>query len=173
MSTPSPIPELLTDRLHLRAPKLNDFSPFAEFYGDAAASAFYGGPLTATGTWNKLCAEVGHWTLRGHGKWAVESQDTGAFVGICGLELAEGWPCPELTWWMLPTHRRKGFAQEASRAAIRFGYDTLGWAQVRTYTKDDNHAARALIAKLGGERTDRQVFPDGIARDIFVLPKPA
>ena len=39
------IPTLRTERLVLRAPASTDFETYRVFYADAAASAFYGGPL--------------------------------------------------------------------------------------------------------------------------------
>ena len=35
---------------------------------------------------------------------------------------------------------------------------------------DDNFAARKLVEKLGGTKILRKKFPDGLERDIFVLP---
>jgi len=71
-----------------------------------------------------------------------------------------------------PSARRKGFALEASHAAIRFGYDTLGWDLVETHMNDENEPARALTLKLGGEMIAREAFPDGVTRDVFGLPHP-
>lgn len=35
--------------------------------------------------------------------------------------------------------------------------------------KDENAAARALAIKLGGEIIAREIFPDGIERDVFEI----
>ncbi|MCG8414242.1 MAG: hypothetical protein MI746_08485 [Pseudomonadales bacterium] len=37
---------------------------------------------------------------------------------------------------------------------------------------DDNTAARKLVEKLGGMKTERRKFPDGLSRDVFTVPKP-
>ena len=65
-----------------------------------------------------------------------------------------------------------GFATEASRAAIAFGYGELGWDLVETHMTDENQAARRLVARLGGTVIARERFPDGIDRDVFSLPRP-
>jgi RimJ/RimL family protein N-acetyltransferase len=164
------IPTLRTGRLTLRAPCEADFPMYAAFFVDAGASAFYGGPLGEVAAWSRLARDVGHWMLRGYGVWAVERIDTGEGVGVCGLYWPTGWPRPELTWWILPAHRRLGFAREASRAAIRFGHETLGWTQVETHCDDANAAALGLISSLGGTAIARETVPDSKTRDVFAFP---
>ena len=164
-------PRFETDRLILRSPREGDAVAYTDFYADPEASAFYGGPLLAHDAWGMMARDVGHWSLRGYGIWVVERRDTGAVVGGCGLMWPTGWPRSELTWWILPDARRQGFAREASRAAIAFGYDTLGWERVETHMKDDNVAARALALSLGGTVIAREAFPDGLDRDIYALPR--
>ena len=54
------------------------------------------------------------------------------FVGVCGFWQSPGWR-RELTWWLLPRHRSRGFAQEASQAVVAHAYDVFGWESVETY----------------------------------------
>lgn len=167
------IPQILTERLRLRAPCEADSATYVRFYGDAEASAFYGGPLSPVAAWSRLARDLGHWGLRGYGLWVIERLDDGQAVGGCGLYWPTGWPRPELTWWILPEHRRQGYAREASVAAIGFGRETLGWSLVETHCADDNAAARNLIRALGGAKIAREPFPDGETRDVFGFPPSA
>jgi hypothetical protein len=48
----------------------------------------------------------------------------------------------------------------------------LGWDQVETHMNDANTPARALVSRLGGVVIARHPFPDGLARDVFALPRP-
>lgn len=164
------IPRIETERLTLRAPEADDFSVYRDFFADAEASRFYGVPMDASAAWRVLAADLGHWALRGYGRWAVVERASGTMVGGCGLWWAEGWPRSELTWWIVPAARRMGYATEASRAAIGFGYRTLGWDRVETHMNDANSAARHLAEKLGGRVVARECFPDGLERDIYALP---
>lgn len=165
------IPTCETERLILRAPADSDFPVYRDFYADADASEFYGGPLPADRAWRALASDVGHWALRGYGRWAVTLQTTGDMIGSCGLWWPKGWPRSELTWWIVPSARRKGYAHEASRAAIQFGYDVLEWPMVETHMRDDNTAARKLVEALGGMKITREPFPDGVERDIYHIPR--
>lgn len=163
------IPTLQTARLTLRAPSAEDFDAYRDFYADPEASAFYGGPLSAGQAWRRLAYEVGHWAMRGFGMWALVEKASGTTVGGCGIVWPEGWPRHELTWWITPAARRNGYAEEASRAAIVWACDTLGWSEVETHMRDENEAARKLAEKLGGSVVARELFPDAIERNVYAF----
>ena len=163
------IPTLCTDRLILRAPAASDFEAYRDFYADCAASAYYGGPLPAAAAWRKLAYDVGHWALRGFGMWSVVEKVSGTTIGGCGIVRPEGWPRHELTWWIARSARRNGYAEEASRAAIGWAHDSLGWTEVETHMDDRNQAARRLAEKLGGVIIAREMFPDGLERNIYAM----
>ena len=172
MVIPKLIPVLSSEHLEMRGPQTEDFQTYRDFFADAEASHSYGGPMTPDGAWRVLATDIGHWALRGYGRWSVIERSTGKVVGGCGLWWPEGDPRSELTWWIIPSARRRGYALEASRAAIAYGYGDLGWPLVETHINDENMAARKLIEKLGGVKIAREQFPDGLERDIFSLPRP-
>ncbi len=164
------IPTLKTQRLILRPPCADDYSVYKAFYRDEVASKAYGGPLTDLQSWKKLAADIGHWHIKGFGMWSVEEQQSGLMIGGCGLVWPGGYPRSELTWWVMPFARRKGYALEASTAAIDFAYHDLNWDIVETHMNDENLAAKNLVLKLGGRIIERGSFPDGIDRNIYKLP---
>ena len=164
------IPELTTERLRLRAPRETDFPVYRRFYTDAEASRFYGGPMLASAAWKQLAMELGHWHLKGYGMWSLDLLETDAMIGGCGFWWPTGWPRPELTWWLLPTARGRGFATEASLAAIDQAYQVMGWSQVETHIDDDNEAARRLVTRLNDSVIAREVFPDKIERNVYAIP---
>lgn len=165
------IPTLATERLILRAPEASDFPVYRKFFADAEASLMYGGPLDAGKAWRVLATDLGHWQLRGYGRWSVVEAASGKMIGGCGLWWPEAYPRSELTWWIVPNARRHGYALEASRAAIDYAYDQLNWKLVETHMNDENIAARCLAEKLGGTILCREKFPDGLERNIFILPR--
>lgn len=131
----------------------------------------YGGPLSVGGAWSRLASDLGTWYLQGFGVWIIQRQREQDFVGACGFWQGQGWP-RELTWWLLPEARGTGVATEASIAAIDCAYGIFKWESVETYMNDANDAARALALRLGGQKIDRRVFPDGLQRDVFAIPRP-
>ncbi|MDJ0684107.1 MAG: GNAT family N-acetyltransferase [Alphaproteobacteria bacterium] len=162
---------LSTERLSMRPPGSGDFALYCDFFADSEASHFYGGPKPPVEAWKRLAVDVGHWAMKGFGVWILVDQQSGAALGACGLYHPDGWPRAELTWWLLPSGRGRGHATEASRAAIGYGYETLGWDRVETHFKDENSAAAALVARLGGVAFARERFPDGVERSVYAFPR--
>jgi RimJ/RimL family protein N-acetyltransferase len=132
----------------------------------------YGGPINIEQVWSRLKADIGSWYLLGYGVWAVQQKSDNSLIGTCGFWKGKNWS-KELTWWVMPEGRGKGVATEASKAAIDHAYMMFKWSSVETYMNDDNIAARSLVEKLGGKKVDRKVFPDGLSRNIYQLPKSA
>ena len=61
---------------------------------------------------------------------------------------------------------------------MRWAHEALGWAAVETHMDDRNEAARRLAEKLGGVVILRELFPDGLKRNVYALrpetrPEPA
>lgn len=142
------IPVLRTDRLTLRGPGARDLDVLAAFY-DSARSAYVGGPMSREQTWRQLATEIGHWTLRGYGRWMVDLTETGETIGMVGLWNPEGWPEPEIGWDLMNGHEGHGYATEAARAARDFAYDTLGWTTAISLVKPANHGSAHVAMRLG------------------------
>ncbi|MDK3075671.1 GNAT family N-acetyltransferase [Sedimentitalea sp. JM2-8] len=166
------IPTLITDRLRLRAPGPQDIAPFTAFYASERAR-FVGGPLTAEQAWRMLAMEIGHWTLKGFGRWTVETLDTGTAVGLVGLFEPEGWPEPEIGWDLFNGHEGNGYATEAGRAARDYAYDILGWPTAISLVKDGNDGSAAVAARLGARPDGRFVHERHGDLAIWRHPAPA
>ena len=165
------IPTLQTSRLCLVPPSLKASQLYEEFYTDTQASSEYGGPLTPGAAQTRLASDLGTWHLHGYGVWIIYRRREQDLVGVCGYWQGLGWP-RELTWWLLPKARGAGIAREASEAAINHAYRAFEWPVVETYMNDTNESARKLVMSLGGVKTKRQLFPDGLERDVFHLRQP-
>ncbi len=167
MTQPVIIPSLKTERLTLRAPQMDDFGLYRDFYADADGSGNYGGPLRADQAFAKLATDLGHWQLRGFGMWIVTTTADDVAIGGCGIFHPVGWPSHELTWWLTKPARGYGYAAESSRAVIHHACTELRWTSVETHMRDENIAARKLAERLGGKIVRRETFPDAVTRDVF------
>lgn len=142
------IPTLTTDRLTLRGPDARDIPLLRSFYA-SDRSAFVGGPKNADDAWRQLATEIGHWTLRGYGRWIAEAG--GTQVGLVGLWNPEGWPEPEIGWDLFEGAEGKGYATEAAQAARDYAYGTLGWATAISLVAPGNDASARVAQRLGAK----------------------
>lgn len=141
-------PTLHTQRLTLRALTESDFEPIAQFYADPRSS-FVGGPLTPAEAWRALAGEIGHWTLRGYGRFAVEETETGKLAGVIGPWNPHGWPEAELGWDLMNGFEGKGYATEAALATRHYAYETLGWTTAISLVADGNDGSASVATRMG------------------------
>ncbi len=145
------IPVLTTKRLTLRAPTEADFPAWAAFYA-GERSTMVGGPVSAKQAWRGLAAELGHWALKGFGRWAVEQKASGAFCGMVGLWCPQGWPEPEIGWATTAAAEGRSIALEAVLAARSHAYGALGWTTAISMINPANSRSVALATRMGAAR---------------------
>lgn len=145
------IPELETERLRLRAIRLDDLDGFARMYADPEVMRFLenGLPLDRAAAFRSMSVHLGHWQLRGYGQWALEERATGAFVGRAGLWQPEGWPGLEVGWALERGAWGHGYATEAGRAAIGYAFDVLGADEVISVIRPANTGSIRVAERLG------------------------
>ncbi|OAN70325.1 hypothetical protein A8B78_20845 [Jannaschia sp. EhC01] len=163
---------LTTERLTLRPAVAADLVDYRRFYAvsDVLVGNYRGGRSDAEVA-GILDRNTTHWADKVFGIFSVRRTGDGAFLGGAGLAHPDDWPSHELTWWLMPDARGTGYATEASRAIIEWAYTVLGWSRVETHMRDGNSAAHALAKRLGGTLDRRVVFPDGVTRDVYLLPR--
>lgn len=166
------IPTLTTDRLTLGPLGLDHFEALAAFYA-SERSRFVGGPKDRAQSWRQLSTEIGHWTLRGFGRFAVHETATNSFVGIVGAWDPEGWPEPEIGWDLWDGFEGRGYATEAAQATRDWCYGTLGWTTAISLV-DPQNAGSVSVAKRLGCTLDRHCELPGFGRlEIWRHPAPA
>ncbi|MEL6574088.1 MAG: GNAT family N-acetyltransferase [Pseudomonadota bacterium] len=142
------IPVVTTDRLTLRAPEQRDFETYAAFRASDRAKTV-GGPFPRSHAFQSFCAIIGHWTMRGYGRWIVADKTTDEPVGLVGIFYPEDWPEPEVAWSMFANGEGKGYACEAAKAAREWAYETLGWNRLVSMVDPTNTRSVALAKRLG------------------------
>ena len=142
------IPEIRTERLILRAPRLDDAEPYMSIMMSDRAT-YMGGPFSRQMAWFDFCAEIASWQLRGYGPFSMEEAATGDFVGMSILHHAMGDPEPELGWMLTDGNEGKGYAAEAAIATRDYAFDTLGWDSIVSYIAPGNDRSVALAERLG------------------------
>lgn len=148
------IPTLRTDRLVLRAFRESDLDAFAAMSADPEVMRYIGtgDTIDRAMAWRHLALFNGHWTLKGHGMWAIERADDGALLGRAGFLDPPGWPGLEVGWLLAREHWGSGYAREAAAAALRFGFDVLRRDRLISLVHPDNSRSCRLAEALGAQR---------------------
>jgi len=142
------IPTLTTERLTLRAPRLDDFDAFAAFRASDRAR-FVGGPNTRSEAWGHFLGLAGQWAILGYGRWIVADKATDQPLGVVGLLFPAGWPEPEIGWTMFAEGEGRGYAHEAALAARAHAYGPAGWTTAISLIDPVNARSVALGRKMG------------------------
>jgi RimJ/RimL family protein N-acetyltransferase len=132
-----------------------DLDPYFAMLSDARVSRFVAGTATRADAWRSIAVEVGHWALRGYGRWAVTRKHDGAFVGRIGLLYPEGWPALELAWTLTPAAWGQGFATEAARAAMDYAFRTLPLDHLTSNIDPENAPSQRVAQRLGETKGER------------------
>ncbi len=142
------IPEILTDRLRLRAPRIGDFDAVATFLG-SERSRQIGGPMPRHKAWGSFLAQAGQWALRGYGMWLVADRGSDEALGRVGIYHPDSWPEAELGWTLFAAAEGRGIAAEAAVAARSHAAGAWGMTRLISTIRADNLRSIALAERLG------------------------
>jgi RimJ/RimL family protein N-acetyltransferase len=150
------VPELRTERLLLRDWRAADRPPFAALNADADVVEFLGGARDRAASDALVDAIAAHWVEHGFGLWAVERLEDGQFLGFTGLSrptfVAHFTPAVEVGWRLARRAWGHGYATEAARASIAFGFETVGLDEIVSFTVPANTRSRAVMKRIGMTR---------------------
>lgn len=152
------IPVIETERLILRAHRIEDFEALAAMWGDPLVARFIGGkPSTREESWARLLRYAGLWPLLGFGYWTVKLKDGTGFVGDVGLEhwhrditpSRDG--MPEGGWVLATPAQGRGLATEAVGAALAW-FDRAFVGSATTCIVGEDNLASIQVAQKNGYR---------------------
>ena len=162
------VPHLTTARLVLREWLPSDLAPFAALNADPEVTRFLPAALTRAESDALVGRIVGHWQEGAFGLWAVERLEDRMFLGFTGLSVPAWAPRPEteVGWRFARSAWGHGYATEAARAAVRFGFETLDLPDIVSYTTVANDRSRGVMERLGMTRDPTGDFRTRACRRI-------
>jgi ribosomal-protein-alanine N-acetyltransferase len=97
------------------------------------------------------------WERDGYGAWAVTLRGGGPLIGQCGVRLVDETGETEVLYAFGRSHQGRGYATEAARASLRFGFQEVGLERIVAYARRDNGPSIRVMEKLGMafDREDR------------------
>jgi RimJ/RimL family protein N-acetyltransferase len=163
-------PTLETRRLRLRVWREHDLIPFAIINADPRVMEFLPKRLDRAES-DALASRIrNHFTLHGFGLWAVEAPGVADFIGFVGLSIpsfqASFMPCVEIGWRLAYEYWGHGYATEAARAALAFGFRDLALDAIVSFTVPLNWRSRHVMEHLGMKRSacddfEHPALPEG------------
>jgi RimJ/RimL family protein N-acetyltransferase len=168
-----------TERLLLRRWRHADREPFAAMNADPAVVEHLQGPMSRERSDDFIDRIERHWDEHGWGLWAVEVPDVASFIGYVGL-----WPADyvepamvEVGWRLAREHWGHGYATEAARAALEYGFTDVGLAEIVSFTVPQNERSWRVMERIGlvrdpsGDfdhpRVDRVAYPELVRHVLY------
>ncbi len=134
---------ITTQRLALRKWIDADFMPFAAMNKDAEVMQFFPKILTDDETASMIKRIDAHFHKYGYGLFAIEKIATKQFIGFSGFMVPAFksffTPCIEIGWRIKKEEWNKGFATEAAKACLQYGFKTLGFEKSVFFYISDSH----------------------------------
>lgn len=92
-----------------------------------------------------------HIARQGWGLWALEAE--GRLLGFTGLARpafeAHFTPCVEIGWRLARDAWGRGYATEAARVALAFGFAVVGLEEIVSFTATGNVRSRRVMERIG------------------------
>jgi len=170
---------LETERLLLRQWREQDKQPFANLNADAQVREFFLKTLSQAESDAMLADYAGAIAERGWGMWALEEKQSSNFVGVVGLHVPSSdmpfSPCIEIAWRLAVPFWRKGYATEAAKSVLGFGFETLALEEIVAFTTLQNWRSQAVMERLYMKRNAQDFMhpavPDGHHLQVHCLYK--
>ena len=155
-------PILTTPRLTLRPWRDSDLAPFAAMNADPHVMRYFPKLLTREECDVAVQRFQNQVSQNGYSIFAVEETATGTFIGSVGLTHPifeyRFTPCVEIGWRIRREFQCRGYATEAARALLRFGFETLNLDEIVSFTVPANQSSWTLMERLGMTRNPAEDF---------------
>ncbi|GAA3760664.1 GNAT family N-acetyltransferase [Salinactinospora qingdaonensis] len=146
-------PVIDTPRLLMRRWCSADRKPFAAMNADPVVMEYFPATQTRAASDAAIDRFERGFERDGFGLWALQRRDTGAFIGFTGLKRVEFTaaftPAVEVGWRLYSQAWGQGYASEAARAAVRFGFTSAGLDEIVSLTAVTNERSRRVMRRLG------------------------
>ena len=90
-----------------------------------------------------------HYEKYGFGRWAVINKDNKEYLGFCGLKYTPELDEHDIGFRLIKKYWNKGYATEASKACIDYGFNKLGINWIVGRAMKENIASVRVLEKSG------------------------
>jgi [ribosomal protein S5]-alanine N-acetyltransferase len=155
-----------TQRLILRDWKEQDLNEFRIMNKDLMVMKYFPKTLTDQETDLFYCRIQDEFSNLGYGLYAVETKYNNEFIGFIGFHIATFnaafTPCVEIGWRLKYEAWGNGYATEGAKACLKYGFDTLGFDKVYSFTSKVNLQSQNVMKKIGMNKVKEFKHPNVI-----------
>lgn len=162
---------LTTERLRLRPITMDDVDRWVELHADPHVSTFLSS-YTPERARERIAMIEEQWRTRGHGLCAVELASTGEFIGRAGLQHWAEFDEVETAWTIASAQWGKGYATEAARAAVEWGFANLDRDYFTAMIHSGNDASVRVAERLGYRVLREDTF-GGKPVTVYAIHRPS
>jgi [ribosomal protein S5]-alanine N-acetyltransferase len=144
---------IATERLGLRRWLESDIEPFSKMNNDDDVMKYFPGKLNITET-IALVEKINLDFNKNHfGLFAVENKLTTEFIGFTGFAIPTFdsffTPCVEIGWRYKKEVWGQGFATEAAIACLVYGFNSLQFDEIVSFTSSINVQSEKVMGRIG------------------------
>lgn len=158
---------LVTERLILRTWKASDIPLMAAISQDPLVMEYFPSIQDLSATQALIDRMHLHYEKYGYALYAVEIKDTQEFIGFVGLShpsfdiphfTPEGVPIVEIGFRLSSKHWGKGYATEAAKAVLDYGFTELKLNEIISFAVTSNRRSRNVMEKIGLHNSEADNF---------------
>jgi RimJ/RimL family protein N-acetyltransferase len=94
-----------------------------------------------------------HFEKHGFGLFALEKLSSKEFIGYTGFMIpsfeSSFTPCVEIGWRLRKEDWGKGYATEAAKACLHYGFEVLGFEKIYSFTATINSRSEKVMQSIG------------------------
>jgi len=155
---------------------------------DPEVMRHFQGTRTATESGEFIDRIAAHWAEHGWGLFALEVVDTDTAPGVPFIGFTGLWPADyvqqgmvEVGWRLARSAWGHGYAPEAARESLRFGFEDVGLNEIVSFTVPQNTNSQRVMQKIGLRRdpsgdfdhpgVNREKYPELEHHVFYRLPR--
>lgn len=137
---------------------MSDLDPFADMCSDEEVMRFFPATLSRQQSFAFLATIQDRIRETGYCFHAVEQKASGAFIGFVGLSVpsfeANFLPAVEIGWRLNSAAWGKGYAREAAREALRWGFEDRNLKEIIAFAPTINRPSISVMEAIGMKRVE-------------------
>jgi RimJ/RimL family protein N-acetyltransferase len=142
---------LATERLVIRTEEQGDLESLYAILKDPYTMRFYPKPYTLDEVKGIIDRNIASYKSNGFGLWALILKEEHIFIGQCGISIQniDGKQVPEIGYHLNQDYWNNGYATEAAKACLNYGFEELKLPSLFIHTYVKNMPSIRVAQRIG------------------------